>query len=220
MDLKLASGAIVAFLGFLTMPQAEAAENVRVRGTIVGLEGSTLTVKTREGPTSALALKPDWKVTGIAKASVEDIKPGDFVGIASLPAAAGGDAALEVLVFPPAMKGTGEGSYPWDLKPKSSMTNATVTNAVKDVDGRTLTLSYSAAARRKRSQSLTAPRSSPSAQRRKPTLSPARLSSFPLNAATMEVSPQAALSSAQTAPSRRCRLSSGAQAVSRPRSPA
>ena len=41
------------------------------------------------------------------------------------------------------MKGTGEGSYPWDLKPKSSMTNATVTNAVKDVDGRTLTLSYS-----------------------------------------------------------------------------
>ena len=41
------------------------------------------------------------------------------------------------------MKGTGEGSYPWDLKPKSTMTNATVSNAVKDVDGRTVTLSYS-----------------------------------------------------------------------------
>ena len=39
-----------------------------------------------------------------------------------------------MLVFPPAMKGTGEGSYPWGLKPKSTMTNATVTNAVKDVD--------------------------------------------------------------------------------------
>jgi hypothetical protein len=83
------------------------------------------------------------KVAGIAKASVEDIKAGDFVGIASLPTAAGGDGAVEVLVFPPAMKGTGEGSYPWDLKPKSSMTNATVTNAVKGVDGRTLDLSYS-----------------------------------------------------------------------------
>ena len=143
MDLKLTSGAVFAFLGFLAMPHAQAAENVRVRGTIVGLEGSTLTVKTREGPNTAVALTPGWKVAGIAKASVEDIKPGDFVGIASLPTTAGGDGAVAVLVFPPAMKGTGEGSYPWDLKPKSSMTNATVTNAVKGVDGRTLDLSYS-----------------------------------------------------------------------------
>jgi len=113
-----------------------------VRGTVVSLDGSTLTVKTREGPASALALRSGWKVTGVAKASVEDIKPGDFVGIASLPTAAGGDGAVEVLVFPAALKGTGEGSYPWDLKPKTTMTNATVTNAVKDVDGRTVTLSY------------------------------------------------------------------------------
>jgi hypothetical protein len=114
-----------------------------VRGAIVSLEGSMLTVKTREGPNAAVALKPGFKVAGVAKASLDDIKPGDFVGIASLPTAAGGDGAIEVLVFPPAMKGTGEGSYPWDLKPKSSMTNATVTNAVKGVDGRTVDLSYS-----------------------------------------------------------------------------
>ncbi len=143
MELKFASGAIVAFLGLLSLSGAQAAESVRVRGTIVSLDGSTLTVKTREGSDAALALKPGWKVTGVAKASVEDIKPGDFVGIASLPTASGGDGAVEVLVFPPTLKGTGEGSYPWDLKPKSSMTNATVTNAVKDVDGRSLTLSYS-----------------------------------------------------------------------------
>jgi hypothetical protein len=135
--------AVVALLGIAVSSPAQAAENVRVRGTIVGLEGSTLTVKKRESPNAVLALKPGWKVTGVAKASVEDIKPGDFVGIASLPTAAGGDGAVEVLVFPPAMKGTGEGSYPWDLKPKSTMTNATVTNAVKGVEGRTLDLSYS-----------------------------------------------------------------------------
>jgi hypothetical protein len=135
--------AVVAFFGIAALAPAQAAENVRVRGTIVGLEGSMLTVKTREGPNAMLTLKPGWKVAGVAKASVEDIKPGDFVGIASLPTAAGGDGAVEVLVFPPAMKGTGEGSYPWDLRPKSTMTNATVTNAVKGVDGRTLDLSYS-----------------------------------------------------------------------------
>ena len=147
MNLKLAStigvALAVAFLGMADVSTLKAEEIVHVRGTIVSLDGSTLAVKTREGPTSTVALKPGWKVTGVAKASVEDIKPGDFVGIASLPTAAGGDGAVEVLVFPPAMKGTGEGSYPWDLRPKSTMTNATVTNAVKDVNGRTVTLSYS-----------------------------------------------------------------------------
>lgn len=135
--------AVAALLGIALLSSAEAAENVHVRGTIVGLEGSTLTVKTREGPNATLTLKPGWNVTGVAKASVADIKPGDFVGIASIPTASGGNGAVEVLVFPPSMKGTGEGSYPWDLKPKSSMTNATVTSAVKGVDGRTLDLSYS-----------------------------------------------------------------------------
>ena len=134
--------AFVAFLGVAGLRPAQAADNVRVRGTIASLDGSTLTVKTREGPTSALALKPGWKVTGIAAVSLGDIKPGDFVGIASLPTASGRDGAIEVLIFPTAMKGTGEGSYPWDLKPKSAMTNGTVLNVVKDVDGRTLTVSY------------------------------------------------------------------------------
>jgi hypothetical protein len=123
-------------------PVSALAYDVRVRGVVVALKGAELMVKTREGADSVLMLKPDFKLTGVAAASVDDIKPGDFVGVASLPKIAGGDGALEVLIFPAAMKGTGEGSFPWDLKPKSSMTNATVSNAVKDVDGRTITLQY------------------------------------------------------------------------------
>src|SRR5438552_146240 len=64
-----------------------------------------------------------WNVSGVAKASVDDIKTGDFVGIASVPTAEGGDGALEVVIFPAALKGRGEGSRPWDLKPNSTMTN-------------------------------------------------------------------------------------------------
>lgn len=71
---------VLAFLGVALASPAQAAENVRLRGTIVSLDGSTLTVKTREGPTSAVALNPGWKVGGVTKASIEDIKPGDFVG--------------------------------------------------------------------------------------------------------------------------------------------
>lgn len=118
------------------------AERVRVRGDVASLAGDKLVVKTHEGNDQTITLKPDWQVGGVKKASVEDIKPGDFVGIASLPKADGGDGALEVLIFPAAMKGTGEGSRPWDLKPNSSMTNATVAKAVKSVDGHSVTLTY------------------------------------------------------------------------------
>jgi hypothetical protein len=142
MKLKLIALATAGAIGLASAFCAQAAETAQVRGTIVSLDGATLIVKTREGANSAIALKDGWKLTGLAKASVEDIKPGDFVGIASLPKAAGGDGALEVLIFPAALKGSGEGSFPWDLKPSSTMTNATVSNAVKDVDGRMLTLSY------------------------------------------------------------------------------
>lgn len=118
------------------------AKRINVRGSILSYSGSTLKVKTREGEMLDVALADDWKVSSVAAAKVTDIKPGDFVGIASLPKEGGGDGALEVLILPPAMKGTGEGSYGWDLKPDSSMTNATVADAVKDVDGRTVTVSY------------------------------------------------------------------------------
>ncbi|WP_426613315.1 hypothetical protein [Bradyrhizobium sp. McL0616] len=119
---------------------ANAADIVRVRGVIETSDGSKMTVKTREGASTAIALATGVKVMAVAKASVEDIKPGDFVGIASLPKSKGGDGAVEVLIFPAAMKGTGEGSYPWDLKPQSTMTNATVSNAVKEVDGHEITV--------------------------------------------------------------------------------
>jgi len=133
-----ASMLIAATVGF----SAHAADQIRVRGTVESLDGSTLSVKTREGTDAKIILKDGWKVSSVAKASVNDIKEGDFVGIASLPTADGGNGALEVLIFPAAMKGTGQGSYAWDLKPNSSMTNATVANAVKSVDGHTLTVTY------------------------------------------------------------------------------
>nr|WP_315838759.1 hypothetical protein [Bradyrhizobium prioritasuperba] len=118
------------------------AQQVRVRGSIVELSNAVLKVKTREGKTVDVTLAQGFNVSGVARASVSDIKAGDYVGIASLPKADGGDGALEVLIFPPALKGAGEGSFGWDLKPNSTMTNATVANAVKGVSGRTVTVMY------------------------------------------------------------------------------
>lgn len=133
---------LIPVLSAPAQAQSQKVEQLHVRGRIVSFSASTLKVETREGDTIDVALADGWKIASVARAQVTDIKPGDFVGIASLPKAEGGDGALEVLIFPPALKGAGEGSYGWDLKPNSSMTNATVADAVKDVDGRTVTVSY------------------------------------------------------------------------------
>lgn len=129
-------------LSFVTTATAQESEPVNVRGAIVSLYGSTLKVATREGETLEVALADGWVVSAVQRAEITNIKPGDYVGIASLAKADGGDGALEVLIFPPQLKGAGEGSFGWDLKPDSSMTNATVADAVTGVDGRTVTVSY------------------------------------------------------------------------------
>ncbi|MBB3999805.1 hypothetical protein [Aureimonas pseudogalii] len=121
---------------------AQDAQPVRVRGTIAAVAGDTLTVTSREGPAVTIQMKPDVGVRAVRAAAAADIKPGDYVGVASLPGEGGKAGALEVLIFPAAMKGAGEGSYPWDLQPNSTMTNATVSNAVESVSGRELTLTY------------------------------------------------------------------------------
>ncbi|MCI3208056.1 MULTISPECIES: hypothetical protein [Pandoraea] len=132
-----------AVLSVSAMSVAVAADQgVRVRGVVVALAGDKLEVKSREGQQVSVKLTTGWMVSAVKKASISDIKPGDFVGIASLPKSEGGDGALEVLIFPPAMKGRGEGSFGWDLKPNSSMTNATVGDAVQSVDGSVVTVKY------------------------------------------------------------------------------
>lgn len=137
------AGVIFAVGGLSAATAASAADHgVRVRGTVVSLAGDQLQVKSRDGQPVSIKLADGWMVSAVKKASISDIKPGDFVGIASQPKSEGGDGALEVLIFPPTMKGIGEGSYGWDLKPNSTMTNATVGDAVKSVDGSVVTVNY------------------------------------------------------------------------------
>ncbi|WP_129217615.1 hypothetical protein [Lichenibacterium ramalinae] len=117
------------------------AENIHERGTITAVDGATVTVKDRDGKDVTLNLDDGWKIGGVAKATMADIKPGTFIGTATS-GDESGLKAIEVVVFPPAMKGTGEGHYAWDLQPKSMMTNATVDNEVKGTDGKSVRLSY------------------------------------------------------------------------------
>jgi hypothetical protein len=114
----------------------------RVRGEIEAVDGDMLTVKSRGGEDLKLHMTSDIRIVGITKISLSDIKVGSFIGTTTVPGPDGMPTAVEVHVFPENMRGTGEGSRPYDLKPNSTMTNATVSESVVGNDGHTLLVKY------------------------------------------------------------------------------
>lgn len=141
-----------------TATPATPATPEHVRGQVVSVDGSTLTVKSHDGKTTKLTIADDVKVSVAEKSDMSDVKDGTFIGTTAVAGKDGTLRAIEVHVFPDSMRGTGEGHRPWDLRPGSSMTNATVskidesgggqsastmTNAtVSKVAGRKLSLTY------------------------------------------------------------------------------
>jgi hypothetical protein len=121
---------------------AGAQDTMRVRGTIERVDGPIYLVKARDGVELKITLMDNGVLVAIVKASLADIKPGLFVGSTGIPQPDGSQKAIEVHIFPEAMRGTGEGHYAWDLEPNSTMTNANVEESVTGVDGQTLTLKY------------------------------------------------------------------------------
>jgi len=114
----------------------------RVRGSVVSLDGSKLVVHAKDGKDVTVNLAENFAALAVVKSSLAEIKEGTFIGTATVTQPDSSLRSQEVVVFPDKMRGTGEGHYPWDLGSKSMMTNATVANAVKGVDGQTVTVTY------------------------------------------------------------------------------
>jgi RNase P/RNase MRP subunit p29 len=137
--LRFLAPAVVGVL--LTASAASAAAPlVHIRGTVVATTATSVTIRTATGivrvPLAAATLYAQ-----VLPSSRSAITPNTFVGIASNGDAPGAKAR-EVVVFPEAGRGTGEGHYGWDLPgggnmmtngtvaaPKSMMTNGTVATA-------------------------------------------------------------------------------------------
>jgi len=137
----LVAVAMVAAFAFSAIAQ-QPPSPTRVRGTIESVDGDVLSVKSRSGEDVKLRMTADMRVVGIIKISLSDIKLGSFVGTTTVPGPDGRQNAVEVHVFPEDMRGTGEGSRPYDLRPNSTMTNATVAETVASNDGQTLMIKY------------------------------------------------------------------------------
>ena len=119
---------------------------LRLRATIEKVDATSLTVRERSGEVITLVRPAAMDVSEVFPLALADIKPGSYIGTAAMPQADGSQLALEVVVFPEAARGTGEGHRPWDLRPESTMTNATVADLAAAPStvpgGQKLTLRY------------------------------------------------------------------------------
>jgi hypothetical protein len=139
--IRIFSGAVLAALSVLALAQ-NPAPPARLRGTVEKLDKLVMTVKSRDGGTVSVKLAENYTVMGVARAKLKDIGAGKFIGTATLGERNGGLVALEVHIFPEAMRGVGEGHYAWDLKPESKMTNGNVADVKSVGKDRMLTVQY------------------------------------------------------------------------------
>lgn len=115
---------------------APAPASTRVRGVVQSVEANSLALQTYDGQPVIVPLDGNTKFAWVVASNLASLKSGDFVGTATT----GPDNALravELVIFPEAMRGTGEGHYGWDVpgvvaaaggggNASSGMTNGTV----------------------------------------------------------------------------------------------
>ena len=140
-----------------------AAAATRVRGVLQSIGSDSLALTTYDGRSVTVPIGKDTNFAWVVALSLASLKSGDFVGTATT----GPDDALsavELVIFPEAMRGAGEGHYGWDVpgvvaaagggsnatsgmtngtvQAQSGMTNGTVTAGAGKTGETTLTIGY------------------------------------------------------------------------------
>ena len=132
------ASAILALAG----GSAWAQQSTRIAGTVASFDGWVLTIKSAKLGEVKINLTDNVAVFGVTKATLADIKPGAFIGVGATPQSDGSQRAIRMTVFAEVQRGQGEGHRPWDARPNSTMTNATVEQTVAGVDGQVVMVKY------------------------------------------------------------------------------
>ena len=90
----------------------------RIRGTIGAADKASVTVHTADGQDVTVSLA-GAHFASVVPATASAIAPGSFIGTATK-GSGSHMTALEVVVFPPELRGQGEGHYAWDKLPATS----------------------------------------------------------------------------------------------------
>jgi len=136
----VASLTLVVMLG--TSAWAQQPPTVRIRGTIEAVDGSMLSIKSRDGADMKVRMTDNVAVFAVVKTELSEIKQGSYIGVTAMPEPDGTQKAIAVHIFPENQRGAAEGFRPWDLRANSTMTNATVAETVKGTDGQNILVKY------------------------------------------------------------------------------
>jgi hypothetical protein len=138
--MKRLYGMTIVFTAGLSIATAGAVEPERIRGTVTAVSPSEVTVSTATGKIIMQA-GPDTKYLTVVRSDLDHIAAGSYLGVAAKNVGEK-QVALDVLIFPPAMKGAAEGHFGWDrmsdttlaggAHTTSSMINGSVATIAED----------------------------------------------------------------------------------------
>jgi hypothetical protein len=123
LGLAITASTLASFAAFAATGAPE-----RVRGTIASATANSVTVDTYAGKSVTVALTDKTAYLKVEKASLNTIEKGSFIGAATKDVG-GTQVALEVVIFPPSMRGAGEGHYAWDKIPDTTLSGRAQTHS-------------------------------------------------------------------------------------------
>jgi hypothetical protein len=133
----------LALMASASTAWAQQAPTVRVRGEITKVEGTTLSVKLRDGQNATVKLAEPPRIAAMVKAPLAEIKEGSFIGVSAMPQPDGTQKAYAIHIFMDSQKGVVADRFSeWDSRPGSTMTNANVATTVSGNDGQNLLVKY------------------------------------------------------------------------------
>lgn len=134
---------LLALLGSVVLlsgpVRAATAPGGSTEGTIAAVDASSVTVLTRAGSQIRLAINSDTVVIQRRAVKLEDIKRNELVGVTARREPDGSLTAISINIFPPEFRGRVREAQ-FVMETGNVMTNATVFQNVRRIEGRTLYL--------------------------------------------------------------------------------
>lgn len=129
----------LATLFFASFAETAVAQNVNIRGTITGLEGTMAAIKTREGTMVTVEVPEKLEIRTTRPFTLAEIKPGMALGVTTIKRADGAVVAIDIR---PISATANLGLSPYDLAPESTMSNGSFEGLAAVANGNELTLNY------------------------------------------------------------------------------
>jgi hypothetical protein len=115
------------------LAQRQPQQGERLSGTIERMLGTFIFASGRDGGAITVKLADNATITTVLKATVADIKPGDYIGSGAVPQADGSQKAVEVHIFARPQADGGHHYAGWYGAPNGTMTNGFVQPVVVGV---------------------------------------------------------------------------------------